>query len=44
MAGDSKKLDEASALVLRTVLEVPICLESALIAIIFDTGASSPVS
>ncbi len=44
MAGDSKKLDETSASVLRTVLEVPICLASALIAIIFDTGASMSIS
>ena len=43
MAGESKKLDETSASVLRTVLEVLICLASALIAIIFDTGASMSI-
>ena len=44
MAGVSKKLDETSASVLRTVLEMPICLASTLIAIIFDTGASISIS
>ena len=44
MVGDSKKLDETSASVLRTVLEAPICLASALFAIIFDTRASMSIS
>ena len=44
MVGASKKLDETSASVLQTVLEVPICLASTLIAIIFDTGASMSIS
>ena len=44
MAGDSKKLDIVSASVLQTVLEVTICLALAMIAIIFDTGASMSIS
>ena len=44
MAGDSKKLDVTSASVLQMVLEVPICLALALIAIIYDTGKSMSIS
>ena len=44
MADGSKKLDETPASVLQKVLKVPICLAPALIAIIFDTGASMSIS
>ena len=44
MVGDSIRLNNESASVLRTMLEVPICLASVMIAIIFDTGASMSIS
>ena len=44
MAGESTRLNNESASVLRTILDVPICLASAMIAIIFDTGASMSIS
>ena len=41
---NNKKLDIESASVLRTVLEMPIYMASAMIAIIFDTEASMSIS